>query len=496
MAWSRLLVAACALLAVPTALDPATGWAAVSYLLALTLVVAALCWGTAHLRAAERRPWLLFAAAAGCWLAGDLAQRVPRVGTLLVGGVGPADVCWLASYPLLVAAVGALMRARGLPRELVREIRLDVLVVTAAAGVVAWHLIVTPQLAGGDPVPTVVVNTLYPLGDVVIFGLALALVMAPGRRGPAAHLLIACLGLSLPADLLMSLLPQAAPGFDSDRLDALLLLINALLGAAALHPGRAELTRAVRTGEHQVMDRWRVLLLGSSLCTVALAAAVSGNGTDRLPAVAAGVVISLTVLLRFYRVVRDREAAEAELVHQARHDQLTGAANRALLMERLSATVRRGASDGYDVVLIFLDLDGFKRVNDTWGHPVGDEVLRTVTRRISALVRPVDTVARVGGDEFVVLCYGLGEEHAVALGTRLREAVRQPIELGPALLQVGASVGVLSAVAASCDGADECLRAADEMLRRADSAMYEAKRVGGGVRAARPTLGPASLTAS
>lgn len=190
-------------------------------------------------------------------------------------------------------------------------------------------------------------------------------------------------------------------------------------------------------------------------------------------------------MIRFYGAVRERDAAEAALTYQAHHDQLTGAANRLLLMDRLSATVHRQGSQDQGLVLVFIDLDGFKKVNDTWGHPAGDEVLRAVAQRLAELVRPTDMVARVGGDEFVVLCHGVGSEHAEALGHRIRAAVSRPIEVGPAQLTIGASVGVLTATATHLSPVRDALLAADDLVRRAGWAMYEAKR-GGGVRTAEP----------
>ncbi len=403
---------------------------------------------------ARRGPWLLLSAAASCWLIGDVLQRALSFVGHPYTGVGSPDVFWLASYPLLIAAVAGMIRARGLPPDLLRGIRLDVIVVGA----------------------------LYPLGDVAIFALAITLVLTPGHRGAASALLISCLGLTLPLDFLATVLPSVG-----SRVDAALLVVNALLGAAALHPGRGELTaKASMAGPHS-MHRWRVVLLGTSLCTVSIVSAIPSSGSSNiLPSLAACIAVSVTVVIRFYRAVRERDAAEAALTYQAHHDQLTGAANRSLLMDRLSATVRRQGSQEHGLVLVFIDLDGFKKVNDTWGHPAGDEVLRAVAQRLAELVRPTDTVARVGGDEFVVLCHGVGGEHAEALGHRIRAAVSRPIEVGPAYLTIGASVGVLTATATHLSPVRDALLAADDLLRRADWAMYEAKRGGGGVRTAEP----------
>jgi diguanylate cyclase (GGDEF)-like protein len=478
------VVAACALLAIPTALDPDGPAAGPTYLAGLVLIVAALWWGTLHLRAAVRPPWLLLSAAASCWLVGDTVQRVMELAGHPAGKVGPPDLFWLASYPLLIAAVNRIIKARGLAAGLLRDIRLDVIVVAAAAAVAAWHLLIAPLTSAGGSLSDTIIPMLYPLSDVAVFALAITLAMTAGHRCVAGALLIACLGLTLPVDFLQAVIPDT----DSARLDGTLLVLNSLLAAAALHPDRRALTARTARAGRLAMHRWRVVLLGASLCTVSVISAIPDDSSSGLlPSVAASVIVSGVVVVRFYWVVREREAAEAAVTYQAQHDQLTGAANRSLLMADLSRTVRAEAGQDSPVVLIFIDLDGFKTVNDTWGHPAGDKVLRVVARRLAGLVRPTDTVARVGGDEFVVLCRGMTDDNAEALGQRICDAIAQPIDIGTGRASIGASIGVLTTVPSSSGGADD-LRVADELLRRVDSAMYQAKRSGGGVR----TVGPAA----
>ncbi len=480
---SVAVICASVLLAIPTSVDPSGPAAGPTYLAGLAIIVAAMWRGTTWLAAPLRKPWLLASLAASCWLAGDATQRA----LALVGinpDVGPQDLFWIASYPLLIAAVISMIRARGLPAPLRREIRLDVLAVSAAAGIGAWHLIIAPSMDAQASVLANVVNVFYPLGDVAIFALALTLVLSPGRRGMASLLFIACLGLTLPLDVVQAILPVVAKGFDSAHLDGALLVVNGFLGAAAVHPGRLELTR--RTIEAQPrIDRWRVILLGTSLCTVSVVSAIPSKGAlNLIPSLVAGFVVSVTVVVRFYVVVRAREMAESALLYQVEHDHLTGAANRSLLMSHLSNGEHPDDQQPAEPLALFvIDLDRFKLVNDTWGHRAGDEILREVTRRLSQVVRDSDIVARVGGDEFVVVCHGIGDVDAEALGYRIRDSLQHPIDTGFGEAVVGASVGVLT----SLNSARKVARgewAADDLLRRADSAMYEAKRDGGGVRLA------------
>jgi diguanylate cyclase (GGDEF)-like protein/PAS domain S-box-containing protein len=164
-----------------------------------------------------------------------------------------------------------------------------------------------------------------------------------------------------------------------------------------------------------------------------------------------------------------RRAAEAELRHRAAHDPLTGLANRATLTDRLAH-----ATAGFDVragtgAVLFCDLDGFKSVNDTYGHDVGDTVLRVVAARLTEQVRPCDTVvARLGGDEFVVLAADLTLSDAEGLAARIERCVAGPIAVGGVTVTITVSIGITPLTH----------RSPAQLLRDADTAMYRAKVAG------------------
>jgi diguanylate cyclase (GGDEF)-like protein/PAS domain S-box-containing protein len=173
------------------------------------------------------------------------------------------------------------------------------------------------------------------------------------------------------------------------------------------------------------------------------------------------------------RDVTDRHALEQELNHQAFHDTLTGLANRSLFVDRLSHAMDRGGRDESPVAVLFLDLDDFKAVNDSFGHPVGDGLLVEVAQRIRSATRPSDTVARFGGDEFAVLVEsGSMPEAAYAVAERIIEALAPTFRLLASDIGVRASIGI--SIAQQPHGSP------NDLLRDADLAMYVAKRNGKG----------------
>jgi diguanylate cyclase (GGDEF)-like protein/PAS domain S-box-containing protein len=171
--------------------------------------------------------------------------------------------------------------------------------------------------------------------------------------------------------------------------------------------------------------------------------------------------------------VTERKLAAEALAHQASHDSLTGLPNRALLLDRLEHALARARRSESKLAVVFLDLDDFKLVNDTRGHETGDLLLVTLTPRLSAALRPGDTISRFGGDEFVVLCEDLASESdAVAITRRILDACRQPITIGGYDHTVTVSAGVVVVKGGTATPS--------AILRDADAAMYRAKATGKG----------------
>ena len=168
----------------------------------------------------------------------------------------------------------------------------------------------------------------------------------------------------------------------------------------------------------------------------------------------------------------ERADAEDEYRHAAAHDELTGLANRRLLVERIERALARARAERCGAALLLLDLDNFKVINDSLGHDGGDRLLCALTPRLEAIARDGDTVARLGGDEFALVCEGIiSEEHALELADRVAAALKLPVTLGRRRHAVKASIGVI---------VDDGGSSPDRMLRDADTAMHRAKERGGG----------------
>jgi two-component system, cell cycle response regulator len=178
------------------------------------------------------------------------------------------------------------------------------------------------------------------------------------------------------------------------------------------------------------------------------------------------------LLARSIRYAIERKRAEERLTYLAQYDQLTGLVNRTLFRDRLVQAMARSKRLQQPLGLMLLDLDRFKAVNDTMGHDVGDQLLKAVARRLQDCVREVDTVARMGGDEFTIILEGLSCEGDIAIvARRITESLAEPFDLTEHQASIGVSIGIT--VYPSDD------HEIDVLLKHADAAMYRAKQQGG-----------------
>lgn len=178
------------------------------------------------------------------------------------------------------------------------------------------------------------------------------------------------------------------------------------------------------------------------------------------------------LLARSVRYAIERKRTEERLTYLAQYDHLTGLVNRTLFRDRLIQAMARSKRLQQSLGLMVLDLDRFKTVNDTMGHDVGDQLLKSVADRLKCCVREVDTVARMGGDEFTIVLEGVASEENIAIvAKRIVEAILAPFEIKNRQMSIGISIGI------TVYPHDD--REVDDLLKHADDAMYQAKQQGG-----------------
>ncbi len=177
-------------------------------------------------------------------------------------------------------------------------------------------------------------------------------------------------------------------------------------------------------------------------------------------------------LLGYSQDITEQKTSEQQLVHRAEHDDLTDLPNRGLFMDRLRSGIARAKRNNKPLALLFVDLNDFKPVNEEHGHHIGDRLLRVVARRLMAAVREVDTVARIGGDEFAVILEAITDAgDAAAVAVKIADSIGEPFSIDSDTLRIGASTGI----AIYPGDGDEV----GSLLRHADAEMYRAKRAGG-----------------
>ena len=441
--------------------------------------VVAIVTGVRLHRPVRARAWYLMAAGQLIWVCGDIKGSWNIDVAQIESFPSAADVFYLFAYPVLAAGLLLLFwgrRQRGDISGL-----LDSAIVTTGLGMLSWVLLARPTIASsGESVAAAVVSVAYPVGDILLLAMLVRFLTTPGTPTASLRLLLTAVGLLVTADTAASAFSLLT--FDSTgKIDFLWLASYVIWGASALHPSMHALSKPAQP-RAQRFSRVRQIAL-----TLAVLVAPGTLAAERLLgvpldvwAVVIGSMVMFVLVVARMRVVisqvmavsRQRETLQHELLHRAAHDSLTGLPNRAQAIRLIEGALARAQRSGAVIGLLFVDLDGFKGINDSHGHAAGDQVLRTVAARMQGQVRTGDVVARLGGDEFVVLLEPLDEQgSAVAVAERLLSSVSRPIELaGGRTARLSASIGV----ALSQDGITD----PDVLLYESDVAVYRAKSTG------------------
>jgi diguanylate cyclase (GGDEF)-like protein len=426
----------------------ATAVPIVTYLLAL---------GAGHLT--DRLPWLAAVAGLGFLTLGTVMWPDWIPGHHFGSAEGSTTDLMMASAHLLflVSTASALRRhGRTDPGGLI-----DAALFGLCAVGPLWEWLIGPNLGAGS---TDLGKALL-LSDVLVLAAVLGClirigVTARGARGPLGYLVLTAT-LTLANDVVSVLTVNSSSVWTAQ----IMMLAYLTLAAPAVLPTAPLVTEPgpAPAGVRHPPLGW----LGAALCANPLIAAVQAIRADGPASVVLPVstmIVVPMVVLRLRLLSVQRAAAERTLAHQAHHDELTGLYNRRHIVTKIDEAMHaldRGALT--EVTLLLCDLDGFKPVNDRYGHQAGDLVLQTVGQRLSEAVGPHGAVGRLGGDEFVVVQCG-GEP----LAGRITALVREPIEVPGGTVRIGASVG--TATAWPGDGADR-----ESLIARADAAMYAVK---------------------
>ena len=426
--------------------------------------------GVRRNRPARTWPWALLGAATVASAIGASA-RSALTGTGVDVGALVAHAITYSGYLLIGAGLLGMLRAR---RPGARDLAslLDGALVAVSTWVAVWSFLVLPAVARGGDAGLQVLGGLYPTTSMVLAYLGIQLALTQAHRAPAFLLLTACLGAVLVGDLGYALVDAGYLRTDPAVLDAAYALAFLCAAGAVLHPTMRVLTERQPIRERP-MGAGRLAIVSSALLAPVAAAAVRppDDVLEWSMLLGCAVAAMVLVVLRIARAVNEHAASEARLTRQAHEDALTGLANRARALEHLTDALRGTGEDG--VAVLFLDLDRFKDVNDTWGHTVGDQLLVAVGRRLGAQLRAGDLLARLGGDEFVIIAPRVSSpQAATALAVRASAELGGDVVLDVCTTEVTASIGVVH-VDAGHRGVPE------DLLRDADTAMYRAKGAGG-----------------
>jgi two-component system cell cycle response regulator len=436
-------------------------YCAVSLSSAVALIV-----GIAWHRPKHAAPWWLLAASQLIYAVADVTFFVRQDLLGLTAFPSISEVLYLAHYPPLLLGLAMLIRLRTPGRDTAAI--LDGAILAVGAAILAWIYLLGPLVHAADTPAIVRLASLsFPVMDLAVLTVALRLIIGAGARTRAFWICVVALVTLLTADALYGLLQLAGLYSTGSLVEALWLCYYLLLGATALHPSMRRITDPSPIAEQTLSAlRMGLLALASLSAPAALIIQQLRGAPLDIPVLAGGAAVLFGLVL----------GRMAGLVAVQRHaavtDGLTKLHNRRFLEEQLRLDADRARRAEQQLSLVLLDIDHFKAINDTYGHPGGDRILCQVAERLQQVVRSGDVVARYGGEEFAILVPGVGSVQLHELAERLRQSIAgqpmRPNESG----WVGITVSVGAASLPDHAGS------VAELVTCADNALYAAKHAG------------------
>ncbi len=471
------------------ALAPLAWWAiGIGYTLALAVIVLPVTWlgDAAYLAAAFSLVVATCIAARVHHLNRRFVGAVCAIGgffaaSQIVDGLGDSATFTRASNLLglfgsiciIIALVNMLS---GRASANIRSVLGDALIVGLGSWLISWVALIEPALRnrGGSLGDSILDGSYQPAGTVVLFLLVLLLFSGSGTRQASVWLVTVSMAFNLAADVLWGLAAAGHLGDGATRTSTGLYVAAYFTASGAfIHPTVVWLKRSA--GEPMNNRIFGRLILTTSSLIVPIIALAATGPSDRLDGLVRSVsalVLAGAVTLRVTQSVRANGRTQADLRHSAQTDALTHLPNRTLLLERINDCLRMAWQSDSHPTLYFVDLDRFKNINDSLGHAAGDEVLKMVAIRLSKAAPEHSTVARLSGDEYVVLDPSTRSPgSSLALAERLLSIFREPLPISQGDVFVTASIGVASLSPSSSSSAED-------LLRHADTAMYRAKDAG------------------
>lgn len=423
-------------------------------------------------------PWVAIALSALTFIV-SLSLRVSyqTLGDLTPHRSLVPDLLSVPAYLLAGVGLAGLVWARCGRSEDFTDTMLDAIIAGLAALTLAWAFLISPALANSELGPLVKLSlAIYPPMSVMLVALSVQLAFSGDGRSsrPAFIGAICAMSLMLLGDVIYNLADLGIARAPDWAIGLPYGLAFASIVFLAWHPTFREFSEPAAPGDSQV-GRFRLAIVGLALTIPAIV--VSFASTDSFAdRVTLGVIIvslSVVAIARILRVIRRQAGMAALLLDQVSHDQLTGLSNRSLVLNRLELRIDRLSRERGTVGVLFFDIDRFKLVNDAYGHGYGDDLLQAVAGRLSTADLGAELVARIGGDEFVVLLREgatIGDAHETS--HRIRSLMAEPIRVRDLDMGISVSIGI-----AFVDQDSQAVTA-ETMLRDADTAMYRAKDAG------------------